>query len=158
MVAIGAGVRPGPAVYTVHDVRSGNVYSLRQSKTAVVVFRSYQDAFTVSRALEHHFRQHADYPPWDLDEVPRAMEALRPAPLDLRNPTNLTTQCWADVGDLATQCQTNALNIMYCKTLSVRPHISFDGYIIDVESASFTRTVAEFESRLWGVNEENGGE
>lgn len=118
-------------MYTVHDRRDGAAYSLRQTRTALVAFVCEQDAFTMSRALEHYAVTHGEYPPHDLDQDPNALRLIGPAPPSLRTPKTLQTRRWNGADDLADVCQANGLNVLLCQALDTRPHVAIQGAIID---------------------------
>ena len=128
---------PTGKVYTVQDRRDGRVYGLRHERTALVAFRSYQDAFTVSRALEHHHNEHGQFPQHDLEGHPRALEELLPAPLSFRKPRFLRTRAWAGADRLMDVCRANGLDFLYCRQVLTRRHIAYSGELFLTAEATF---------------------
>lgn len=100
---------PSGKVYTVYDRRDGRVYGLRHERTALVAFRCAQDAFTVSRALERHYTAHGEYPEHNLEDYPRALDALLPAPPSFRRPKFLRMRAWKSADQLMDMCRWNGL-------------------------------------------------
>lgn len=141
-------LRKGDTLYTVHDQRTGCSYGLRHEKTAIVAFRSYQDAFTVSRALEYHLNKHGAYPPHNLEEEPRALEQLFPAPPAFYSPKHLSVCTWPFLEELVETCQQNSLNLMFCVELSRKPHIRFKGDVFHIEEPPLSTLVNSLNMRL----------
>jgi len=118
---------PSGKVYTVYDRRDGRVYGLRHERTALVAFRCAQDAFTVSRALERHYTTHGEYPEHNLEDYPRALDALLPAPPSFRRPKFLRMRAWKSAEQLMDTCRWNGLDFLYCTEVITRPHVAYSG-------------------------------
>jgi hypothetical protein len=116
----------------VQDERDGRIYGLRQTRTALIGFRSHEEAYSVSRALDHHKAQHGCFPPHDLEENPRALEKIKAAPLDFKGPKNLHVRRWTTAGELLDLCRRNGLDFMLCHKVELRPFLAFDGEFFEV--------------------------
>jgi hypothetical protein len=136
------------AVFTVHDRSDGSAYSLRHHRLAVVVFRCHQEAYTVSRALDYHRKVHGDFPSNNLEDNPRALESLQAAPLCHREPLGLSTRRWESLEQLAQTCQQNALDILFCREVFLRPHISYSGDVFELAHAEYDEVVAMLERKV----------
>lgn len=138
----------GSTVHTIRDTRSGGLYGLRHDRMAVVAFRSHQDAYLVSRALEHHESLYGCFPEHDLKENPRSLESLLPAPLSFGSPRHLVTQTWHTVDDLTDLCQLYSLDLLFCRSVNPRPHLSFTGEVFSIEDPSYYRVVTALDRLL----------
>jgi len=136
-------------LFTVVDRHDNTSFSLRQERTALVAFRSREDAYIVTRALDHRMAESDDeFQLMDLVESPNALDSLKPAPVSAGAPRRLFVYKWRTVEELVLACACNSLNILLCYNIEVSAGLRFQGSVLDVDQDSSGFLVKSLNEKL----------
>jgi hypothetical protein len=119
LVAVKPALQPPRKLYTVTH-RSGGLFGVHFSKTAVVAFHSKDEAHLVARALEHHKATHGRWPSCDFENTKKELTELKRPSLNRHTLEELLVINWSCLQDVTTLCKRAFLDLTLCSRVDVK--------------------------------------